>query len=235
MKILLLILFLLVFIVFLSCRVKICLTDNIKDDITGDVVFHIISLKESTDRRDHIKRVMDSAGMKYQFFDAYNKNEINENGSRLTKGEIALAMSHNELYKQLLASDKPYMLIGEDDCTIRSNFRHYLNIVLHNLPSDYDIIKLEYLEHYLTYKNVKYHPDVPVADDIPLVIQKISDKKFIGGTAAYIVSRKGAEDILKLNDPPMSESDLVMQKLINKMYIVKPPLAWQGDLERVIV
>jgi GR25 family glycosyltransferase involved in LPS biosynthesis len=65
---------------------------------------------------------------------------------------------------------------------------------------------------------------------------------FYPGSAGYIVSRKGAEYLLKLNEPIWLPSDGAFDRhWQNKTmdrelvtYYVDPPLGWQGNVKKTI-
>ena len=52
-----------------------------------------------------------------------------------------------------------------------------------------------------------------------------------------VISRAGAEYILKVNEPIQSASDLpvIEEHQLTNYYNINPRLAWQGPLERLIV
>jgi len=198
------------------------------------------------ERRKHIQKVFSQANIKYTFYPGYNKNEINMDRYKkhkhreLTKGEVALSMTHNDLYKKLLESDKEYMLIAEDDCTFRPNFKDYLTKILKNLPEDFDIVKLGYISNSINGKyNMEDNPLVPYHSDAEI---KFNKNLNYPGTECYIVSRKGAKFLLEINEPIWLPSDGALdpfhhQVKLNKIghiYYLEPPIAWQGNVKSII-
>ena len=254
-KVFIFILLIVLFIVLFSNLNKNKFTNLIKFD--GDInslKFYIINLEDERglERRNHVKKVMDEANMPYEFFKAYDKDKIEDlKSSRyikrehkaLSNGEIALSMTHNELYKKLLSSSDSMLLIGEDDITIKLNFKFYLNQVLNNLPDDFDYISLEYIQPYEL--NSKSSHQLDNADDVPSAIDNSKiinyDTILKPGAAAYIVSRKGAEYFLKLNEPIWLPADGIKdpywQLKYNtnpaKIYYVIPRLAFQSNLKQI--
>ena len=211
--------------------------------------FYVINLEDERglSRRNHVIKVMSEANMPFEFFKAYNKDTIVRNNRYIKKehrdlinGEIALAMSHNDIYKDFLNSNDIIRLIAEDDITIKPNFKFYLNKVINSLPIDFDFISLEYIR-----PEDKHKKNLVKADDVP--DDNLSDIIYDnywrgGGTAAYIVSRKGAEYFLKLNEPIWLPSDGVKstkwQKVymdtLAKIYYVIPRLAYQGNFNSLL-
>jgi GR25 family glycosyltransferase involved in LPS biosynthesis len=232
----------------LSKSTLIPLKNDIYEDKTAELLFYVINLpdKIGEERRNHIKKYFNEADTDYLLYPAYDKDKIDKSRYKkfvhrdLSMGEIALSMGHNDLYKKLLNSDQKMMLIAEDDCTIKPNFKYYLNIVLNNLPSDFDFIKLEYITVHTSSHNTKENSSVPNDYETKLYY----DDKLHAGSAAYIVSRKGAEYTLKLNEPIWLPADGVfdtkwqnakgMERNL-KVYYVSPQLAWQGDVKRIIL
>jgi len=215
------------------------------EDKTNGLFFYVINLqdKRGEQRRNHIKKYFNEAHMDYILYPAYDKDKIDKSRYKkfvhreIDNGNIALSMTHNDLYQKLLGSNEEFMLIAEDDCTIKPSFKHYLNIVLHNLPSDFDFIRLEYITDHTRSYNTKENSSVPADYETKLYY----DNKLHAGTAAYIVSRKGAEYALKLNEPVWLPADGIfdnkwqnakgMKRNLNTYY-VSPQLAWQGDVKK---
>jgi len=206
-----------------------------------DLICNVINLADQRgeERRQHIKKYFGEAHLNFVFFPAYNKDKVVNKNKILTTGEVALSMSHNELYKKLLRSNEEYMLIAEDDCTIRPNFKYYLNIVLNNLPLDFDVIKLEYIKRYKLFGGHNMEDNDEVPNDYSQEL--FYDKNVYPGTAMYLISRKGAKYMLELNDPVWIASDWAFDKKWQKntklanVYNVVPQIAWQGEVKRIIL
>jgi GR25 family glycosyltransferase involved in LPS biosynthesis len=104
------------------------------------------------------------------------------------------------------------------------------------------LIKLEYIKKkdFFGSYNTKENEEVPSDYKTKLYY----DDKLYAGAAAYIVSRKGAEYTLKLNEPIWLPPDGIfdtkwqnakgMERNL-KVYYVSPQLAWQGNVKRVIL
>ena len=220
---------------------------NNKSSFNNDSLkIHIINPpgKLGEERRKYIKKVFDKADMEY-IFSGYHKEKIDKSRyskykrGDLSDGQIALSMAHNDLYKQLLDSNDNFMIIGEDDCTFRPNFKIYLNKVINSLPSDFDMVKLEYIKDPTIKYNTDDNDDVPRDDNAEIKYFKDS---FYPGTACYIISRKGAEYFLKLNEPIWLQSDGILEEKWQKekmdrtalIYYTDPPLSWQGNVKQIL-
>lgn len=90
----------------------------------------VLSLPHSLERRTSIAAALSALDIAFDFFDATDaadtslelekklaepKHVLGINGRKLTFGEIACADSHRRMYKNLIDSDKPGILIFEDD------------------------------------------------------------------------------------------------------------------------
>ena len=226
-------------IVIILLIVVLLLFLNTKECYESKYYFNVINVPGEMGqlRRDYIKDVFTKANINYILHPGYNKNEIKvPSNTGITDGDYVLSMTHNDLYKKLLASRDKYMLIAEDDCTFRPNFSVYLDKILNNLPVDFDVIKLGYISKFD--ENGKYNtednPDVPYDDTTEIILKK---DVFYYGTECYIISRKGAEYFLKLNEPIWLVADWIFDKTkqtkmdrLADVYYATPPLAWQGNV-----
>ncbi len=108
-----------------------------------------------------------------------------ENGAKL--GGIANVISHTRIWERMLKDKIPEMVIMEDDAKINSGHLIHLNNVKEELPKDYKLCLL-----YVSKK--KYTNDLSVV---------LKNKKFINkgypnyGMVSYLISIKGAEEMLK--------------------------------------
>lgn len=146
----------------------------------------------------------------------------------MSQENLALVRSHSLLYKRLLESQDPWIIIAEDDIEIVPNFSKKLQRVIQKLPTNFDVVKLEY------------------CNKQPTIQEQVSIEEGQGGacTGLYIVSRNGAELLLEINPPetPCAVTDGVMdsqhpsskrghRKII--IYHVVPPLGWQNHSEKI--
>lgn len=184
-------------------------------------------------RREHVRNEFEKANYPFIFYDAErptfaNGTERTTGTKGLTLGEISLMQAHSRLYEELLASDEPYMLIGEDDIALCDDFAHKVSRLLRKLPTDFDAIKLEY--------GNKPQKRIPF---LALARGSTSGLKIVEGmggccTGLYIVSPAGAKLFLRENPPenPVQTSDGVLDPTHVstreiRLFHVVPPLAWQ--------
>jgi len=208
-------------------------------DIVDTVKIFVINLKDDRGkhRRSLTMKEMRKHNLKFKFYPAIDKNSIKiekypqrfPTQRQLTKGEVALALGHIDLYKKLLSSKDDYWLIMEDDIEMCDNFRESYRKVLQQLPENFDWIKLEYGARMKTNRNIG-----------KFKIKRY--KKAVCCTGCYLISRKGAEILIRTNTPVWNASDGAMDIVqinqatsINNVqsYIVDPCLANQSSNKKI--
>ena len=205
--------------------------------------FYVITVNNQnySHRQKLIKDLFKNLDIKYEFTYSIDHNKINIDEfnkhdkkihKHLSSKEISLALKHNELYKKLLDSNNEFIIICEDDIRFKDNFIFNLKLILSNLPKDFDIVQLEYIN------NIKHHNNINSLNpkDVPnYKLKKINyTQNLYPGAACYIVNREGAKKILKLNQPIWLPADGIFdpkhQKIKNiklNVYNSNPRLAWQ--------
>jgi GR25 family glycosyltransferase involved in LPS biosynthesis len=154
---------------------------------------YIISLKNPVILINQVK----SFGFKTELIEGVYGNKlsyaekISETGNQLIASTIpdsvlGCALAHVKTWKTFLSTNEPYCVIFEDDAVFEPGFRNKFDICFKHIPSDYDIFYIGCLHN----KNF-------VDNNINQYI-KIPDC-FLG-LHSYVLSRKGAEKLLKLID-----------------------------------
>ena len=96
----------------------------------------VISLKRSPERREHIKKHLDSIGLEFEFFDAVYGKELSEDQIDklcdreaiknaphwLTPSAIGCSLSHYGVYQEIIKRNLPYALVLEDDILFNIDF-----------------------------------------------------------------------------------------------------------------
>lgn len=158
----------------------------------------IINLKRSQDRRNHIKKIMDSQNIEYSFFDAidghiehplfsdynYIKRLWLTSGKAPTKGEMGCYASHYLLWMKCIAINEP-ILILEDDVILKENFRTHLSI-LHSKTKEYGFIRIQ--------PGIRGRTHC-VYDDKSCKIHLMEDN--FGGAVGYTISPIAASKLIK--------------------------------------
>ncbi len=125
----------------------------------------VINLKQSKDRRTHVKNTLDPIGLKYEFIDAIDGNNISDleyQGAQqrskkfiekfsyrkvFSRNEVGCALSHLKAYEKVVEGNFDYACILEDDFKITNiqNFKYILekkNLVTLNRKAPFDFIFL---------------------------------------------------------------------------------------------
>ena len=124
---------------------------------------YVISLKESTDRRESVKREMEKVNMNFEFFDAVDgrnnyeslrniclkKNIIGMKAyDTLSPGALGCLLSHRGIfekeYSQMNAGDDYWVLIMEDDIEFAPGFEKEVANYIQHWPKKSNIVKLIY-------------------------------------------------------------------------------------------
>ena len=203
---------------------------------------YLITLKRSTDRHKLIHEYLD--GLDYEIFwgvDGENldlnylqsTNQYSEDLAKkksssnipLTNGEIGCALSHRNIYKDMLSKNYDKVLILEDDLVAKENAASTISKAFEELPDDWELLYLGYLEDadgitlraklminfIIPFANLfrksRYDPErlrrkfyQPYSENI-----QISGKH--SGSHAYGVTRKGAKKILEFQTPVTQAPD----------------------------
>ena len=169
--------------------------------------FKIVNLDYRTDRKEKTIQILENAGIKdYKFITAIDGKKLkpslklkklfanNDFGNR--KGVIGCALSHYNLWKELIHdSSTNYYIIMEDDFILCDNFLEKVN----KLKEEFNNKELLFLGYHM-YENDKIISDKLSNTLSEFIINKLNIKKFIGGTFAYSLNKKGAQILIDYID-----------------------------------
>jgi glycosyl transferase family 25 len=201
-----------------------------------DIPVCVISLAESTGRRNRIENILSQLDIDFEFFDAIDgrafdvlnhplydeRKRLAQYGRHLNGGEIGCLLSHKAIYQKMVEDNIDKALILEDDVILRDDFVPVLQKIL-KLDIDYDAVrflgspKLERIKarhvcHIDGPYNLVRHTGLP------------------GGTHATLMTKTGAEKMLKHLDKTAYPIDALMGRSwltgLN-WYTVRPGLAAQ--------
>ena len=99
----------------------------------------------------------------------------------MSAGERGCAASHIQLWRRLLELDLPAAIIMEDDVVLHPDFRTHYEILLSQLPADYDILYLAYVNGY----------------PAPHFRGELFRGVYVWTTSAYVLSNQGARRLLE--------------------------------------
>lgn len=219
---------------------------------------YVVTLHRANERQDEIKKNL--AGLNYDFFWGADKQEhsivdMERDGiynEALTKknhryhkalscGQICCAWSHRNVYEDVLSKGYRKVLILEDDVTAISNIGTIFSLMLTELPSNWELLYLDYNKNESANKLKQYWYHVQKLmgklNWSHTTIQHLYPKK-IGNhlssagyhdfTSAYAITPIVAEKLLNLQTPIAYLADNLLakactSKLVNGL-IVKPKL-----------
>jgi GR25 family glycosyltransferase involved in LPS biosynthesis len=183
----------------------------------------VINLENRKDRwQKFLKNKENLKEINFERFNAINGNSLipteqlqrifDNNDYNMRAGMVGCAMSHIYLYIQLVKSKQKYYLILEDDIELCKNFKTKLDYILKNIDKNWDIC---YLTHHIKKQFITERTFS--SEEFPKVTRKKAQEslKFsYGGTAGYLISKKGARLLLEyINKYGMTNGiDTVQQK-----------------------
>ncbi|MEM7650497.1 MAG: glycosyltransferase family 25 protein [Pseudomonadota bacterium] len=196
----------------------------------------VISLPEETQRREAISDHLKQHGFAFEFFDAIDGRQMNvaahpeydakrrraAHGRDLKPGELGCSLSHRAAYQEIFDRKLDYALLLEDDARLEENTKAVIEALLEKEP-DFDVVRLLGSPKVARGKHRKI---MPLFKDFWLVRLRTAP----GGAHATIISRKGAEKLLKATQSFAFPIDTVLgrgwETGINA-YSIQPGLAVQ--------
>ena len=169
----------------------------------------VINLDRRRDRRENVIQNFKIVNItNYEFIKAVDGKTLTPTSQIITlfqgndfgnrRGVIGCALTHYQLWKQLVESDVEYFLIMEDDFRIIKTFKTEIEKI--NFEK-YDILLMGYHMFSNTLESVKHiyrHGDECV--DINLTIDKLQMDYYIGGIHCYSINKNGARKLLNYID-----------------------------------
>ena len=196
----------------------------------------VISLKNETARREAVSAHLKECGFDFEFFDAIDGRQMDVlehprydsitrrrcHGRDLKPGELGCSLSHRAAYEEIIKRNLDYALIIEDDARFHEDSKTVLNATIEK-TFDFDVIRLLGSPKVARGKHRKI---IPLYKDFHLVRLKTTP----GGAHATIVSRKGAEKLLKATERFAFPIDTVLGRCWEtglQAYSIQPGLAVQ--------
>lgn len=201
----------------------------------------IINLKKSEDRKNHIKKQLESLNLDYEFVEAIDGHELSENEIKshrkvkyppwpsfnaryLTKGEIGCILSHLKIYSRMIEENIGCACILEDDCIIGENIKIMLER-LQVVELDYELLLLG---HSGLYQDTSRGAEYSRKKENVLsnyYIAKPIECPF--GTYAYLIKQSAARILLQHCYPlriPMDYMTGHARAIGVNVYILTPPI-----------
>ena len=171
----------------------------------------VISLQNSTDRRNSITTQCERLGVKPVFIDAiygkdFSSSDIEKYcdqekakqlfGRELLLGEIGCALSHKKVYQKVVNENIPYAIVLEDDALIKMQFSHVIEMII-GMQTDLDLVLLGHnkgFENGEEVNSIKSFWGNQVLDS-NFKMARIAKGGL--GTFGYIISNSGAKKLLE--------------------------------------
>jgi glycosyl transferase family 25 len=163
------------------------------------------------------------SGCEYEFFYGTYGRDIDVEsyrklGSRLTRAQLACALSHRDLCQKIVDENLDNVLILEDDCLFSKE--------IENLPYYYSQLPVDYGIFFLGY-------DCPMATKIHSENLVEVSSGVVGYTHSMNMRRTCAEMVLEVNKDLLWTADGVSNEILNryetKFYLSSPQLVYQDN------
>jgi glycosyl transferase family 25 len=156
---------------------------------------YLINMDKDTDRLKKVTKECDKVNIKFERFTGIKVSDLSQNILNKyvpietqkygTDGMIGCGLSHLLIWQDAIKKNYKNILVLEDDIYFTNDFNKYLDNVMEEVPEDYDILYLGYIES-LCRK--------PIENNFNYIYKPI----FPFGSHAYIISNKGLKKIIKL-------------------------------------
>jgi glycosyl transferase family 25 len=192
--------------------------------ISSDLVIpiYVINLDRDVARLQFVQRLFAKHDLSFERIEAVDGRRLSElRGPEivpvcpsplfprgLMMKEQGLTMSHRKAALRMLASGMPVGCIMEDDVDFGPSLRRLLSLLAASPPAD--IVKLEGIgtvRHVLQVATIESH------------ILAVAVKPIMG-TAAYLVTRRGAQTILDLTETVQEPIDHVLARVVGRASLV---------------
>ena len=200
------------------------------------VPVRVINLERHRERRRNTEKQLNLMGVSYEVTSAVDGDSLTQTQvdevyneaatiKPLTRGEIGLAMSHINIYREIVRKNHAITLILEDDDHFIRSLKPMLEASKH-FPDGWDIVLLRYIFGKKTQLD-------PVPDHFPLNGYRLKRPRLgreIWGTYAYFISKIGAEKLISQTRTLSKPIDhYTGDHKAMDIYVVFPKMAIQED------
>lgn len=160
---------------------------------------YVLNMEKRPERLEHFHAECERVGFKpnnLQVFNAVDGTNIPHTDDRLNyikrllkPGEIGCALSHFEMWRDIVKNDYKYALILEDDVVFNDNFVENLNSLMGDLPLGTWIVQIGVLHSHTSGQTPPSSVELTKSVSI--------GKKYNPGTFSYILSKEGATQLIQ--------------------------------------
>ena len=211
---------------------------------------YVISLERMPERRKFMDAQLSALGLEAEFVEAVDGLELSEATLKanykhtyggMSPTEIGCAWSHRNVYKRLIDSQEEYALVLEDDAVLAPDIVQFLEIIP-KIASDWELISLYWWCRWFSAKPHIFRSRFPLNlyNQRKFELGGSSPRKYrlgefllpIGGAVGYLVSRQGAQLLMRHNTPIVSLADYLFGNITpGKLLAVKPELVFIGSID----
>ena len=223
-----------IYIILIILLIGFCYRKSIYETFNNNFQTYVLYIPE---RYNYIKNIMDKLNLNVKYIKGFSKDDYNlgkllknnivskkwltdtNNKVKYIKpynlNRVVCHLGHLKIMEEFLKTDNNYALIVEDDIDIKKDYKEIRNKIMNiinKIPSDADIVYLSYCFEYC---------------DKTKNVNDIFDKSYRPLCRHfYVVTKSGANKILKNTIPMFSSGDRMIGQLIKegilKSYNVKP-------------
>jgi len=213
----------------------------IRKNKTNSNTIKIINLKRREDRKEFMKnQLINNNITNYEFIEAVDGSTLNPtieikelflgNDFNYRKGVIGCALSHYNLWKQLINdTNNEYYLIIEDDATLCENFnKKYENIMEEykdEVLKDKDIIFFGYHMYENHRESVR---NIYENNNENIILTPLNKNLYMGGTHMYLITKEGARkmiDYISINGIKYAIDNVLIKANLDYYYESQPHLS----------
>jgi GR25 family glycosyltransferase involved in LPS biosynthesis len=181
------------------------------DKLNG--ISHIawINLKRSKPRYNHMMSLFSQISINHSNIEAFDGREIDLHSkmptldnTHMTSYELATTLSHIKAISALSQVEGDYFIVCEDDISLYNMFlfNNSLKDIIKNAPS-FDILQIQKICVFMEFDNI-YNKLTDITET--------TDKKFVSGTGAYVISKEGIKNFMS-NVARFEQNNLI---IVNK-------------------
>ena len=185
----------------------------------------VINLENSTERLATISENLNDLNVPFERFNAINGKKLSDKEIEVNTtffcrnilcnyGMIGCAMSHLKIWREFISSGEDFICISEDDVTYNKKFPKFLK----DIDLIYNKLKFDYLSLSCSV-GISYS----FSDNIKLREYIFNKPLFPLTTASYILSKKGAQKLIKYFDKINYHIDFSVAFKDIEYYYLKSP------------
>jgi len=215
--------------------------------MTVNIPVFVISLKSSLERRRRLEEHFKKIGLAFEWYDAMygkdlsedeiakycNMEAIKNSPNWLTRSAIGCALSHYNIYKEVLRRDLPYAIIFEDDIVLKKDFQKTIEALLPQLRKS-EVISL----FYQSWEPLKLISDSAIEFYKPYKLHDLADMMQPISAAAYLITHDAcktlSESILPIKYTADSWGEFKKQGAFESFRCVYPRLVDVMDAKSTI-